>query len=207
MSIHPQRYSGVTVSQAFRHTHNVGSARDRNGGGAVPELVGVEVWDAVPLPKFLEIPCRGLGVHGIREAVLSEYPLTDTGSGLILPEAAQDRQRFRSNVNGPCFPVFGGGRVNASLGGILEVPADRDGSGIPVYITPPEAAQFASTRSCIGGKVDVGLSFQRLLSDAGQHTAQLFCGQGFVGVLLLWFVLPGGRAFYLCQRIHGDAVI
>ena len=86
MTIHPQRDGGITVTQTFGHTHNVGSIRDRNGGGTVPELVRVEVGDIVPLSEFLEIPGRALGMHRVCRSVLREDPFTDAGSGLLFPE-------------------------------------------------------------------------------------------------------------------------
>ena len=63
------------MAQPLRHADHIRPAGDRYGGGAVPELVGVEILDTVPLSELLKIPGGALGVHRLRCSLLGKAPL------------------------------------------------------------------------------------------------------------------------------------
>src|SRR5699024_7512905 len=63
VGIHPQRDRRVAMAQLLRHADHIGPVDDCDRGGAVTQLVGVEVFDVVSLAEFLKVPGRALGVH------------------------------------------------------------------------------------------------------------------------------------------------
>ena len=66
---------GFGVSQPVRCAFDIRPGGQRQGGGRVAEKMRVEVFDAVSLPKLLEVSGRRLRVHGVGGAILCEYPL------------------------------------------------------------------------------------------------------------------------------------
>ena len=113
----------------------------------------MEVLDAVTLPKGTEILRGRLRVHGISGTFTGENPLADAGGSLFLTELPEKRQRVRAYIDKAGFPVFGGGDIYALLRRVLQITPDRDRSRSPIYITPLEAAQFASASAAVCGKV------------------------------------------------------
>ncbi len=85
----------------------------------MPQLMGMEVNNPIPVPEFLEIPCRRLREHGIGAAVLCENPLTDSRGCLFIPEAEQNTQRVHADIHRACLAVFRSGDVDALLRRIL----------------------------------------------------------------------------------------
>ena len=52
VGIHPQRHRRITVAQALRHADYIGPVCQRNRTACMPELVGVEILNAISLAKL-----------------------------------------------------------------------------------------------------------------------------------------------------------
>ena len=114
----------------------------------------MEIRNPVPFPEHMEVPGGGLREQGIGCADLGEYPFADAGACLFVSKLPQQRQRVRS---GPIFHYTGFAVLRSSLikalvRCVLEVPADGEGSVLPVDIRPLEAAHLASASSVVCGK-------------------------------------------------------
>ena len=83
MGVHPKGNRFVAVSQSLGHAGDVGAAGDGHAGEGVPELVGVQIRDAVPLGEFPQIPGGTLWVHRLCRPILCKYPLADALLGLF----------------------------------------------------------------------------------------------------------------------------
>ena len=111
----------------------------------------VEALNSVSLPKLFEVPCRRLRVHGISGAVLREYPLTDAGGRLFIPEPTEKADSVLADIDATRFAIFRRGDINALLWCVLQISPDRDSSRRPSDIAQLEAAQLSTARATVCG--------------------------------------------------------
>ena len=113
------------------------------------ELVWVEVLDAVPLPERVKILRRRLRVHRLRAAFLGEYPLGDCRAGLCLPQLLQQLQNVRAYVYRAGALALCGCVVDTCGRSVLEIVAERDGTGLEINVGPLDAASLSTPDTCI----------------------------------------------------------
>ena len=205
MGVHPQRDRLVAVPQLFRHAGNIRPGCNSHAGEGVPQLVGVQVWNAVALREVLHIPHGAMGVHRFGAAVLGEYKGADGRLCLLLPQRPQQGDNLRVNVYYAGASVFRRVQVDALLGRIAEIAADGDGTLLKVNVPPLEAAAFAPPDAGVDQQPEKDLPFQRLFFETVQNIPHFPGGIGF-DFLPLYFVLPGLWALHLVHRIAGDHV-
>ena len=147
------------MSEPFRDADHIRAAGDRDRCRAVAELVRMKVRHTVAFSELLKISCRGLWEHRFRRSILSKAPFGYARRRLLFPKLSQKLQRFVADIHNTSFSILGRVDVYALLRCVLQIAPYRDRTGLSVNIRPLEAAQLASARSGVSGKVHIGLPF------------------------------------------------
>lgn len=198
MGVHAEGDGFVAVAQLLGYAGYVCPVGDGDTGKCVTQLMRVEILNAVPLTESLEVARRRLGIHHVRLALLRKDPLADTGSGLLVLVLAQELQYRRIDVDGPGLSTLGSVQVDALVGRVAKVAADRYRTGLEVDILPLEGTALSPTDAGVDQQPEEYAPLQRLLFQAVKDAPDLLHGIRLHFVLNLSFTGPGARYF-----VHG----
>ena len=198
MGVHTEGDGLVTVAQLLGYAGYVCPVGDGDTGKCVTQLMRVEILNAVPLAESLEVARRCLGIHHVRLALLRKDPLADTGSGLLVLVLAQELQYGRIDVDGPGLSTLRSVQVDALVGRVAKVAADRYRTGLEVDVFPLEGAALSPTDAGVDQQPEEYAPLQRLLFQAIKDAPDLLHGIRLHLVLNLSFAGLGARYF-----VHG----
>ena len=159
----------------------------------MPQLVGMEILNIIPLFKFLEIAGWALRVHWISRIILGKHPFTNTLACLFSLQPPQKSDYLQANINRARLSVLRCVNIDASGWCVLEIAADGNAAALKVNIRPLEAASLTSSHSGISNEIDICLPFKRFSFQTFKDVVKLLDGIGFVAFLFVALILLNVR--------------